>query len=284
MEYNIEELFVLVKELTDIYTSKESTSITYEAAQQLMDAVLYCIRENDLEIEYNGYNETMVSNHVKYGAARESYENGYSLVVGKSKKAREIYNDIIVDFNDYKNRGYYDTVIKGMPEFFKWYDPRLKPMNHIITLDYSVLEPIYDLEGVDLIYRYLLCIQMEQKFLKQFPEEYVRNVLLRYHSDYEELLINICGVILKKVLVNMIMGVKLEKINFEQGDYEKLSKIINNNSAEQLEAKLYFNLQKLIANIYYKDQQLYSYVANEVPNILTEIKNAASNNSLCNII
>ena len=35
MKYNIEELLILVKELTDSYTSK-STSITYEAAQQLM--------------------------------------------------------------------------------------------------------------------------------------------------------------------------------------------------------------------------------------------------------
>ena len=45
MEYEMEELIPLVKELCDRYTGKESTSVTYEAAQRLMEAVLYCIHE-----------------------------------------------------------------------------------------------------------------------------------------------------------------------------------------------------------------------------------------------
>lgn len=36
MEYEMEELIPLVKELCDRYTGKESTSVTYEAAQRLM--------------------------------------------------------------------------------------------------------------------------------------------------------------------------------------------------------------------------------------------------------
>ena len=41
MEMQTKEILELVGELTERYTSKESTSVTYETAQQLMGAVLY---------------------------------------------------------------------------------------------------------------------------------------------------------------------------------------------------------------------------------------------------
>lgn len=284
MENNIEELLVLVKELTDIYTSKESTSITYEVAQQLMNAVLYCIRENELELENSNREEAIVSTERYFSTTREAYDNGYRLVVEKIKKANEIYNNIITDFMDYGNRAYYDTVVKGIPEFFKWYDPRLNPMNHIILIDYPVLEPLHDFEGVDLIYHYLICIQMEQKFLKQFPQDYVRELLIQFHSDYEELLINHCGVILKKVLVNLLIGEKIEKIKYDAADYEKLSEIIRGTKKEELEDKLYGHLQRLINHIYSGDNSLYHYLSNEILNITTELRNAESNNCLFHTI
>lgn len=284
MEYNIEELLVLVRELSESYTGKESTSITYEAAQQLMGAVEYCIQENDFAVESNEPVDTLVTYHRRFPTAREAYDNGYRLVIEKIKKAKEIYNDIIVDFKDYGNHAYYDTLVKGMPEFFKWYDPRLKPMNHMILIDYTVLEPLHNFEGVNLIYGYLRCIQMEQKFLQQFPEEYVREILVLLHSDYEELIINLCGVILKKVLTNMLIGVKIDKIKLEVSDYETLSDKITCTQKMVLKEELSSHLKRLITGIYSGDQELYQYLMNEIPNVVTELENAARNNCLSNII
>jgi len=45
MSFETEELLPIVAELADKYTGKESSSITYEKARQLMEAVLYCIHE-----------------------------------------------------------------------------------------------------------------------------------------------------------------------------------------------------------------------------------------------
>ena len=44
-DIKMEELVSIVGELAGKYTGYESTSITYEKAEQLMGAVLYCIRE-----------------------------------------------------------------------------------------------------------------------------------------------------------------------------------------------------------------------------------------------
>ena len=43
MDYTMEELLPVVGKLMEKYTSLSSTSVTYETAQQLMGAVLYCL-------------------------------------------------------------------------------------------------------------------------------------------------------------------------------------------------------------------------------------------------
>lgn len=43
--YGLEEILPVVIYLTNKYTSGESSSVPYEKAEMLMEAVLYCIRE-----------------------------------------------------------------------------------------------------------------------------------------------------------------------------------------------------------------------------------------------
>ena len=45
MEYQLEELLPITAWLADKYTSKESSSVTYDTAQMLMEAVIYCVKE-----------------------------------------------------------------------------------------------------------------------------------------------------------------------------------------------------------------------------------------------
>lgn len=45
MNYQLEQLIPIVAELANKYTGKQSSSITYERAEMLMEAVLYCIQE-----------------------------------------------------------------------------------------------------------------------------------------------------------------------------------------------------------------------------------------------
>lgn len=46
MEYEMAQLLELTKQLSEQYTSKDSSSVTYETAGMLMEAVLYCIQED----------------------------------------------------------------------------------------------------------------------------------------------------------------------------------------------------------------------------------------------
>lgn len=126
MEYQLEELLPLTARLAEKYTSKESSSVTYETAQMLMEAVLYCVRECRDTSEY-----TLVSEHTV--KAEDAYRIGYDRVVEKTRKAKEIYDKLIKDFCDYGCSNYRETILKGMPAFFIAYDARFRPQDHLLT-------------------------------------------------------------------------------------------------------------------------------------------------------
>ena len=245
MNYTMEELIPIAGELVEKYTAFESTSVTYEKAEQLMGAVLYCIHEAELsagsvwanaggdgagdeqanaggdgagdeqanaggdgaEDEQANVGEDAADSARVYAGgdmtggavcvsakgltARQAYEAGAALVEKKVRKALAMYNEMMPGFSDYGNICLYDTVVKGLPEFFKWYDIKFNPQDTILTLDYPVTGNLSEYTGIDRIYEYLKRIRMEQDFLHTYPENYVRSVLREYCGEYEEMVENI---------------------------------------------------------------------------------------------
>ena len=221
MNYTMEELIPIAGELVEKYTGFESTSVTYEKAEQLMGAVLYCIHEAELSAgsvwvnaggDGAGDEQASVGEDAADSArvytggdmaggsvcvsekgltARQAYEAGAALVEKKVRKALAMYNEMMPGFSDYGNICLYDTVVKGLPEFFKWYDIKFNPQDTILTLDYPVTGNLSEYTGIDRIYEYLKRIRMEQDFLHTYPENYVRSVLREYCGEYEEMVENI---------------------------------------------------------------------------------------------
>ena len=53
MSFDMEELLPIVAQLAEQYTAYESTSVSYERAEVLMSAVIYCIDEYDASCKYD---------------------------------------------------------------------------------------------------------------------------------------------------------------------------------------------------------------------------------------
>ena len=175
--YSMEELLPVVSTLVEEYTGKESSSVTYERARQLMEAVIYCIAHMD----------TKDSPVAKDGAlsARDAYHMGYDAVVEKVEESLRKYNAMMEFFDCYGNRNYQYTVEKALPGFFMHYDPKFAPMDHIITMDYPIFNIDSQGEGIDIIAQYIGCIWEEQIYLRQYPREYVVEMLRSFHPRYE---------------------------------------------------------------------------------------------------
>ncbi len=226
-EYDTAQLLILVSKLTEAYTSKESTSVTYEKASQLMKAVIYCIEEQDIA-------DSLIKNE----SLQKSYELGYQMVLQKVQKAKELYEWILEDFTWYGNMACKETILDGMPSFFIHYDPKFNPQDHLLTLDYPVLIKNNSHEGIDVIYEYLLCVRYEQMFLHFFPEQTVEDLLYRYHHDYKELIINIPSIVVRNVLGSMILKKDQFDFRYTREDHTRLMYFIEMNTQVEAETKL----------------------------------------------
>lgn len=190
MNFEMEDLIPVVAELATRYTSNESTSVSYDKAGQLMGAVIFCIEEYEKTEP-----ETLVA--ASKPSAFSIYCTGYELVCKKTKDALSLYHKIMEDFSAYKNEALHDTIVKGMPAFFQYYDPQFQPQNRILTLDYPTLYQVEHLQGIDAIYQYLAYIQKEQQFLQTFSENYIETALQDYQEDPDGLFLNIPSVVMR---------------------------------------------------------------------------------------
>lgn len=223
MEYSMEELVPIVAELAGKFTSGDSTSITYERAEQLMEAVIYCIQEGE---KYAGENagESMGTEHrtvreitpTEHPSAKTAYRHGYQCVIDKVQTARTLYHRILESFEDYGNTCLHDTFVKGIPQFFKWYDVKFDPQNTILTLDYPVLMPVYNECGIDAIYKFLLCIEVEQHFLHTIESDFVQTMLRRYCKQPKDMIENLCQIVWQDILLYTMAGKNLGEELTEQ--------------------------------------------------------------------
>lgn len=103
--YSMEDLLPIVAKLAKEFTGNESSSVTYERARQLMEAVLYCMSHFE-----TGDLALSSSNLLP---AEEIYRLGLDALIEKVKSTQNKYNRLMEFFDHYGNKNYRDTVEKG---------------------------------------------------------------------------------------------------------------------------------------------------------------------------
>ena len=277
MDYEMEELVPIVGKLAEKYTSHESTSITYEKAEQLMGAVLYCIHE----LWESSGNAPSLNKKL---SAQRAYEMGAAYVREKTGKALDLYNRILPEFCHYENKCLYDTFVKGIPEFFKWYDIQFEPQNTILTLDYPLLKDISEYTGIDKIFEFIKSIGLKQKFLKLFPAGYVINILSKDNRNWQESMDNICEIVFTHVIGHIMLGKSLTVIELKETDYFYMQEMFEQIALEDIKKHLEVTLEIYIKNYYENDRELLNYLSGAISGIVVRLKNAADNKVLGNII
>lgn len=259
----MEELIAIVAKLAAQYTSGSSSSVTYEKAQQFMEAVQYCIREYEQEAAlYTLPAKGQLS-------AETAYEQGYALVIRKVKKLRLLHQKLLADGCSYGCRNYEDTVQKGLPQFFLRYDPRFAPQDTVLTLDYPTLCPLENVTGIDAIEQYLCNLSLEQKFMGAFSEEYVCRVLMSSDWNYREQFYNLCRVMLSNVLCCVIAGKSLDAA-VEPIHTIRLEKWTEEKDREERIADTKRILSRMMEEKWNGNELLYDYLCGGVDDFLTE--------------
>lgn len=223
-----------------------------------MEAVLYSIHEGEWEEQFSLIENSELS-------PEKAYDIGAKCVEKKTKYTLSLYNEVMVHFYSYENECLYDTVAKGLPEFFKWYDLKYEPQNTILTLDYPVLIDNPEHTGIDKIY------------------EYVVEVLSKYNSEYKLAIDNICEIILMNLIFHILVGKDIENMEFDLPEYKRMQEMIQKEDSYTLHEKLKSAINIIIQKYYENDQQLMEYLSYAIDSISVRLKLAADNENLADI-
>lgn len=284
MKYDVAKLLQIVAGLTEKYTGRASSSVTYETAQQLMEAVLYCIHEAEQRTAVCGSAEEGGIVLTSELQVEQAYRQGYDLVVFKVQEAYALYQKITDVFESYGNYYYEKTIMNAIPEFFKRYDTLFCPQDSVIGMDYPVLAAMESLQGIDAVYPYLQCVLTEQRFLHKMSRDFVRNALQEYSRAYRGDVINVPYIILRRLQVYMMLGKPAWEYKMTQGDFEKAERLMDLESEENLTGRLGLQLENLLRECYQEDEDMTGYFRLCLPDMAAELKNAARNHSLRNLI
>lgn len=275
MDYQMEELLPIVSELAQKYAGYESTSITYEKAQSLMEAVLFCLSEYNSSAK-----DSLVQKDI---SVKEQYNIGAKLLSEKVENIRKIFNEISFQFEDFGVKCLYDTVQKGIPQFLKWYDIKFCPQNTILTLDYPLIIDCSSLTGADAVYKYIRAIQTEQIFLRKFDRNYVMLVLEKYNSEYRDMIENICSIVLTNIIGHIAIKKPFNDIDFLYEEYLQLSKIFAGKSIPDIENVVKDLIKKIVSQFYENDMDMLEYLCYETNNIAVRIYTANQHEQLSKI-
>lgn len=273
-DYEMEELVPVVAELTRKYTSAESSSVTYETARHLMEAVLYCIGE-------------LESGTLPMGggalSAGQAYRLGCERVREKVKAAEQAYRDLLSHFSAYGNENYYDTVMKGIAGFFTCYDARFSPQETVITMDYPVLVPLNGKTGIDAVAEYIRCIALEQRLLGAFQEGFVTDLLTRFHSGYRRQYFNLSRVVFRHIVARALI-IEGQRQRERTGAEEILESAAERLSAQELTELLERAADAVLERGWEMPQELGDYLKRDIPDFATELRMAAENHCVPKIV
>lgn len=288
MDYRMEELVPIVGRLAEEHTGHESTSVTYEIAEQLMKAVLYCIQEAEQSASKEAPDgRDLQSQRHRQQDIFQVYKAGCACVEEKTKRAMDIYHEMLPRFCAYGNQCLYDDIIKGMPEFFKWYDIKFAPQNTVLTLDYPVLRDISRLEGIDKVYEFLDCVRLEQKFLEEFLESYVTTILEKCNDSYDEMIENICEIVFTVVTAHVLVKKPLSEQDFSEEEYAQMQKMFSGAELPDIR-KILFDAANIFLQKYDENhgdrEELSEYLLGTIDSMAVRLKNAANHGGLYWII
>ena len=199
------DIIYLLGERVEKFTMGDSTSVTKETAERILGSILYCIKSDSNNTIKNLDKSLIKKENLDI---RTAFYNGLLI-----KKAKILCEDIKREFCFIDNCYYKDIIWKGMEAFFKKYDVEFNPQYNVLTLDYPLYIEIENLSGIDLIYEYLKRFYIEERFLKKFEIYVIEEVLRGYNENFNNLVINICKIILRNALICKILNKNIYELD-----------------------------------------------------------------------
>ncbi|MBE5961935.1 MAG: hypothetical protein E7256_11255 [Lachnospiraceae bacterium] len=253
------ELFELLKKKAEAFTNGESTSITIDRAEQFFASIHYTI---GVYLESLTLEEKVKA--LKDEALDYMYQKGFRKIREMVKEAKQILEDIQAMRFETGNIAFQDTLNKGLPAFFRDYNPEFKAHEDAGSIDYPLANVISDQTGITFLASYLKALKTETMFVRQFDNAVVENLLASYDEEYKDDLFNIYELVLMNAVGCELIEGDEKKLTIDAEERAVLTHQLTGKNTVELTAMLCNAYDRLAGRLDLKDaekeeQKAYAY-------------------------
>ncbi|MDP4176971.1 MAG: DUF6179 domain-containing protein [Bacillota bacterium] len=278
------QVIFILKDLIKRYTKNESTSVSVETAESLLNSLYYSIDAYTSSLK----DPESCIELLKVKSLQEIYNSGIEIVSEAVIETMMLLNEVKENKLDIQNEVYNDTIEKGIPKFFKSYNLVFNAQNGDCDIDYPLLFDDMKLRGIFYIKEYLEKLKMENEFCSYFNKIDIQRLFIDHASVYKidsvKFPINIFEIVLTNNIFSVLSGnepsiIILSKL---QG-----TMIINNlKSMDSIEINMLISeaAKKIIKYFNEENTTLSEYIKNYINILVSRISTAAKNNNLSNIV
>lgn len=222
-----QEIHEILIENIKSFLNGESSTLTVEKTQVLLDSILYTI--------------DLYSNHCREGfmdwtgSMASIYKKSLEYTNLLIEESYVLYEAVEVERVPVNNDIYRETFERSLPDFFSTYNPKFDAHNIVTTIDYPLLFDPMDTSGILYINKYLNKFRVENDFCKQFHvfeiNDLVRNFYSKYHCRANDGYFNLFELVFKNYYTSFFIKDKKPGLILTQDDcvdiakrWDKLSK------------------------------------------------------------
>lgn len=278
------QVMLILKDLILNYTKGESSSVTTEIAERLLNSILYSIDAYTLSC---GSPEAAIK-HLQTIDLKIIYKKGVERVYHWFEETKKLYKEIIKNRLYIQLESYNLTINEAIPLFFKKYNILFDSHSTMTVIDYPLVFDDMSIRGVLYIKNYLEHLRIETEFCKYFNVQDIEKVLSNFGRmigmDYKIELINIFELVFNNAVFSAMSGNIAGNLVISKYHFNLLNKKLKSLSTEEISLSIEAAIKKLIDSFNINDSSILDYIDQYKTIFIQRSINAVKNDSLSSII
>lgn len=267
----------LLKDLILRYTKGESTSVTVETSESLLNSILYAIDFYMLKID----NPETAVKELKQKSIMGVYESGIELLRVCVIDTKKLYGKIKRSKLKVELEPY-NTTIEEIACFFQEYNIIFGAHNGMGSIDYPLIFDDMSVRGVTYIKNYLEHLEIETELCKLFSEEDINKMLFGYEKmcrlSHNIELINIFEILINNSIFSVLCGNEASQLNITKYQFNKVNQKVK--ELTQTDKLINEAVRKVICDLKINNELLIEYINNYKELFKGRIRNVLKNNRL----
>lgn len=253
------DIMNLLKDLILRYTKGESTSVTVETSESLLNSILYAIDFYMLKMDSP---EAAVM-ELKEKSIKQIYENGIELIRDCIIDTKKLYgkikrNKLSIELEPY------NTTIEEILCFFEEYNIVFGAHNGMGSIDYPLVFDDMTVRGVSYIKNYLEHLEIETEFCRLFSEKEINRILVGYEKmcrlSHNIELINIFEILINNSLFSVLCGNEARQLNITKYQFNKMNEKLKR--LTQVDGLINDAIFRIVDELRIKNEFLIGYINN----------------------